>query len=148
MPDEIQLPPPTTVALVLCDNVYRDSHGKMALIGLFDRIVVNKTPAVHPRMCVFVSITSIRANTVCRLDIVNAETDEPIIVMEGPAPDKAGPIAVWDIVFELPPLAFKGPGTYYVRFFGNDNILLQRPIEVIEGGDSQSEPEVNDKNNE
>lgn len=140
MPGEIQLPPPTPVALVLCDNVYRDSNGKQALIGLFNRIVVRETPAVHPRMCVFVSITSIRANTVCKLDIVHAETDEPIISMEGPAPDKVGPVVVWDVVFELPPLVFSEPGVYYVRFFGNKNILLQRPIEVILMGESQSEP--------
>lgn len=66
------------------------------------------------------------------MDIVNAETDEPVIAMSGPAPDGVGPTTIWDVTFELPPLTFPSPGRYYVRFLGNDQVLMQRPFEVVD----------------
>ena len=139
----VNLPPPTPIALVLCDNVYRDSNGKQALVGLFNKILANKFPALHPRMCAYVSITSIRPNTNCSLDIINAETNDPLISVRGPAPPGIGPTTVWDVVFELPPLTFQTAGKYYVRFLGNEQVLMQRPFEVI---NIQQVGETNDVN--
>ena len=126
------VPAPVAIALVVCDNVDQSSSGKRALVGLFDRISAVRFPAVHPRLCVYVSITDVRRFTHCKLDIVHGETDKPIVVSQGPMPEEGGPIAVWALVFELEGLQFPEPGTYFVRFFGNDQILVQRPIEVIE----------------
>ena len=77
---------PTGIALVLCDNVYHDSHGKRALVGLFNQITSTDFPAVQPRMCVMVSLTSLRPQTECKLDIVHSETEEPVVEMGGPLP--------------------------------------------------------------
>ena len=135
------LPPPTPIALVLCDNVYRATNGKQALVGLFNKIIAQKFPASHPRMCVFVSVTSIRPNTNCSLDIINAETDAQVIAVSGPAPAGVPPTTVWDVVFELPPLTFHTAGKYYVRFLGNNQVLMQRPFEVIEMQKAKEEPQ-------
>lgn len=134
MPDStpVSLPPPTPIALVLCDNVYQDSNGKQALVGLFQKIYADSFPALHPRMCAYVSITSVRPNTNCSLDIINAETDEAIVELRGPAPEGMGPNQVWEVVFELPMIAFPEPGKYYVRFLGNDQVLMQRPFTVVD----------------
>ncbi len=134
------LPPPTPIALVLCDSVYRDRSGKQALIGLFHNVFASGFPACHPRMCAYVSITSIRPNTKCSLDIVNAETDQSVIELHGPAPKDIGPNKVWDVVFELPTMSFPEPGMYYVRFLVNDQVLMQRPFMVI---DMNQENEAN-----
>lgn len=132
MPKTVQLPPPTPIALVLCDNVYRASNGKQALVGLFSQVLATKFPATHPRICVFASITSVRPNTQCSLDIINAETDAIVLEMSGPAPSEIGPTSVWDVVFELPSLTFPTAGRYYVRFLGNDQVLMQRHFDVID----------------
>jgi hypothetical protein len=77
------------------------------------------------------------------LDIVNAETDEPVIELSGPAPEGLGPNELWEVVFELPPITFVEAGKYYVRFLGNDQVLIQRPFLVIDMehamGDNQHE---------
>lgn len=125
-----ELPKPVPIALVVCDNVYTEPGGKQALVGLFNRISARKFPAIHPRLCVFVSLTEALPGTKCKLDIVHAETDEPVLAAEGPMPRDLGPIAVWDLVFRFENVHFKEPGKYYVRFFGNDTIILQRPFEV------------------
>lgn len=126
----VELPKPVPIALVVCEAVYREPGGKQALVGLFNRISAKRFPAIHAKLCVFVSLTEVMPGTKCRLDIVHAETDEPVVVAQGPMPKDAGPIAIWDVVFSLENLQFKEPGKYYVRFFGNDVIILQRPFEV------------------
>lgn len=127
-----ELPKPVPIALVICDNVYTEPGGKQALVGLFNRISARKFPAVHSCLCVFVSLTEALPGTKCKIDIVHAETDEAVVVAEGPMPsDDAGPIAVWDFVFRFENVNFKEAGKYYVRVFGNDTIILQRPFEVV-----------------
>jgi hypothetical protein len=143
MADKGKEPPrPVPIALVICDNVYRESGGKQALVGLFNRITTRRIPAVHARLCVFVSLTEVMPGTTCKIDIVHAETDEPVVSAHGPMPREAGPIAILDMQFKFENLVFKEAGRYYVRVFGNDQIVLQRPFEVvlIEGRNGDDEP--------
>ncbi len=124
------LPAPTPIALVICESIYEDKGGKRALIGLFNQIIAQRFPISHGGMFVFVSITSLRPKTICKLDIVNAETDALVAMMEGPLQDD-NPVVVCDLVFEMRNLVFPEPGKYFVRFWGNDQILMQRPIDVL-----------------
>ena len=124
-------PPPTPIALVICDDVRSDRSGKRSLVGLFNRIVFSRFPAKQNRVCVFVSVTSLRPSTICKIDLVNAETDEPLAVMQGPLQNH-DPVIVCDLVFRINNLRFRTPGTYYVRFWGNDQILMQRAFEVLQ----------------
>jgi hypothetical protein len=121
--------PPTPLALVVCDNVYQESGGKRALIGLFNQIHAEQFPAHHHRISVFVSIAALGPDMVCKLDVADAETGAVISSMTGPLPDD-NPTAVSDLVFEFHDIVFPTPGTYHVRFWGNEQILVQRPIEI------------------
>jgi len=143
---ESRLPPPTGIAIVVCDNVYTDSGGKRALVGLFNKISSSQFPAIHNRLCVFVSLTSLRLTTVCKLEIVHAETDEAIVEMQGPLPHD-NPTTICDMVFELRGLQFPEPGKYFIRFSGKDGItLLERPIEVALISTPPEEPSDADEN--
>ena len=131
---------PVAIALVICDSLYQDiPGGKPALIGLFSNITAQKFPAAHPRICVYVSVTEVMPNTQFRLDIVHSETDDPVATLKGPAPPNATPLQVFEMHFDLRNLVFPSAGTYYVRFWGNDNLILQRPLELIEGKQKQKE---------
>lgn len=125
---------PSPIALVICDNVYRESGGKTALVGLFNHITAARFPAKHSRLCVYASVTDVRPDTVFKLEIVNAETDHEVLSMRGPPPPQANPITVCDLIFELQDLVFPEPGRYDVRFWGNEHFLLQRPFEVKHAG--------------
>ena len=134
------LPAPTPIALVLCDNVYKASNGKQALVGLFNRVVATSFPAIVPRLCAYVSITSVRPNTTVEFEIVHGETDEPVIRVNGPAPSSLGdPTTVWDAVFEMEPIVFPTAGRYYARFLGNGQTLVQRHFEVIDANSLKNE---------
>ncbi|MBN2560406.1 MAG: hypothetical protein JXQ75_05690 [Phycisphaerae bacterium] len=123
---------PSPIALVICDNVYREPGGKTALVGLFNNIRARKFPFTHNRICVFASITDIRPNTTFKLDIVHSETDESLVSLVGPPPKNADPTTICDFVFILENVTFREPHRYYIRFFGNEHVLLQRPFEVTE----------------
>lgn len=121
---------PSPIALVVCDNVYKESSGKSALVGLFNSIRAKKFPVAHPRLCVYVSVTDIHPSTTFKLDIVHSETDQSVVTLQGPPLKGADPTTICDFTFEIKNIVFPEPGRYYIRFFGNEYILLQRPFEV------------------
>ncbi len=123
-------PKPSPIALVVCDNIYQEPGGKTALVGLFNRITAERLPVKHPRLCVYASVTDIRPNTVFKLEIVHSETDRVVVSMGGPPPGEMTPINICDLRFELRNLVFYEDGLYYIRFWGNDHLLLQRPFQV------------------
>ena len=125
---------PAPIALVVCDNVYTEPGGKTALVGLFNRIAARKLPVRHPRLCVYASVTDIRPNTKFKLDIVHSETDEVVQSLQGPPPGGTDPTTICDFNFVLENLLFEEPGLYYIRFWGNEHLLMQRPFEVRTAG--------------
>ena len=54
-----ELPPPSLLAALICDQVIRDRTTlKPSLIGVFTDIHASKFPAVHPRMTLFFQLTN------------------------------------------------------------------------------------------
>ncbi|MCK6483346.1 MAG: hypothetical protein HUU22_03420 [Phycisphaerae bacterium] len=134
---------PTPIALVVCDTIYREQPGnKTALVGLFNNIRARSFPVTHPRMAVFASVTGLREGSRVKLEIVHGETDRLVVVAEGPLPDGATPTAIADLNFVLTDVVFPEEGRYYIRFWGNDHLLLMRPFDVRrirgQGGEHES----------
>ena len=137
---------PQPIALIVCENVYADSDGKRALIGLFNKISASNAdgPIIQPKMCVYLSMTEVDRGTVIKLEIANGETDEVVVRAESPpAPLDINPTTIFDFQFELKNISFPEPGIYLVKFCGNNNTLLQRPIEVIRDVNEELENEHN-----
>ncbi len=122
---------PSPIALVVCDNVYQESGGKTALVGLFNTLRARSFPATHGRLSVYASVTDIRPNSLVKLDIAHSETDQVIFSVEGPPPSGTEPTTICDFTFEINNVTFPEPGRYYIRFYGNGQILLQRPFEAV-----------------
>jgi len=123
--------PPAPIALVVCDNVYREAGGKTALVGLFNEIRGREFPLVHPHLSIYASVTDIRPGTKLKLEIANAESGDIVARLEGPPLEGASPVSVCEMVFNLRNLSFREPGRYDIRFYGNDSILVQRPFQVV-----------------
>jgi hypothetical protein len=124
---------PVAIALVICDSLYRDvPGGKPALVGLFSHITASRFPALHPRMCVYVAVTDVSQQVAFRLEIVNPENDQAVVMLKGPAPRDVSRLQVLDMHFDLRDLVFPSAGLYFVRFWGNDSLILQRPLQLLE----------------
>ena len=111
----------------------QDPSGKAALVGLFNRLVAAKFPATHPQMCVYASVTEVRAGTKFRLVIEHAEHGTRVAELSAEPPPEAtrNPTTILDLRFILPALTFPEPGRYFIQFWANDNLLLQRPFDAV-----------------
>lgn len=131
---------PVIIALVVCDNIYSEPGGKSALVGLFDNIRARTLPAKHPKLAVYVSVTDVEPGSHAKLDIVHAETDALVVSGEGPFPADTERLDIVDMQFVLNNVAFREAGLYFVRFFCNGHILVQRPLRVIVPSESTPTP--------
>lgn len=124
---------PSAIALVVCDALYQEPSGKAALIGLFNRLVAAKFPATHPQMCVYASVTDVHPGTKFRLIVEHAENGQKVAeLIGGPAPEAdMNPTTILDLRFILQGLTFPEAGRYYIQFWANDNLLLQRPFDAV-----------------
>jgi hypothetical protein len=129
---------PTPIALVVCDNIYTEPGGKTALVGLFNSILAHSFPVRHSRMAVFASLTGLRDGSTAKLEIVNGENEAVIVSAEGQFPGNPSALTVVDMNFIFNNVLFPEQGTYFIRFWANDHILIQRPFHVqqikIQGG--------------
>jgi len=131
---------PVGVALIICDSFYRDvPGGKPALIGLFNNITAAQFPARHSRLCVYASVTEVRERTKVRLDLVHSETEAQVVNLPGPPMDGVSPLQIIDMNFDLRGPVFPTSGLYFLRLWGNDHIVLQRPITLIEAPTKKKE---------
>lgn len=119
---------PTPIALIVCDNIYQEPGGKIALVGLFSSINAHAFPVKHPRMGVFASVTGVRKGSTAKLELVNAESDQIIVSAAGPFPSGADPVSVVDMHFIFNNIVFPEPGLYYLRFWGNEHLVMMRPF--------------------
>jgi len=127
MPSTIK---PTPIALVVCDNIYAEPGGKVALIGLFSSVQTKELPAVLHRMAVFASLTDLRDGSFAKIEIVHGETDKVIVAAQGPFPAGYTPLTVVDMNFVFGNVSFPEEGTYFIRFWANDHLLIMRPFQV------------------
>ena len=126
----VQAVKPTPIALVVCDTIYQEPGGKLALVGLFNGIVATTFPAHHARLAVFASVTGVRSGSHAKIEIVHAEDERQVVAAQGPFPQDAEPLSIVDLSFVFNNLVFPQAGRYYIRFWGNDHLLLMRPFEV------------------
>ncbi len=122
--------PPSPIALVVCDNIYQESGGKTALVGLFNRISVPSLPFNHSRLCVYAAATELRSDIKLKLEIVHGESDRSVIAVEGRLPKRVSPLTICDAHYELKNVIFRDAGRHYIRWWAGDHLLIQRPFEV------------------
>jgi hypothetical protein len=102
---------------LVCDHAIIDQHGKLSVLGIFDRIWVERFPAIHPRLHLVLRLkgrrTEIGDHTVL-IQLVDAQGQE-ILRGEGNVAIGEPPAGVVDIeaaavlAFDVP---LERPGVY------------------------------------
>jgi hypothetical protein len=132
--DEIvpNVPKPSPIALVVCDALYRsEPGGKAALVGLFNTLAASRMPATHPQMCVYVAVTDVRPSTRFRLVVEHGESGRQIVVAPAQPPQTVNATTICDLQFMLQGVTFPEPGRYFIQFWADDFLLMQRPFDVV-----------------
>ncbi len=134
-------PVPMALAMVVCDAIYQDpSTKKCTLLGTFSTITARRFPVVHAQLAVHVALTDGHGNVRIKLALVGEdETLPPLFAGEGVI-HFADPRVVAELNFQLSNVAFPRPGAYRFQLFGNDQLLMERRLLVMQGGQMPSEP--------
>ena len=99
----------------ICDHAFLDQHGKPCLIGLFDRILTPRLPAVHRQATVAFRLAGDAGEGVTvRVLLLPPTPDEPLLDVTNAQVD-LGPGGVHDSVLALHDLRFQHYGHYELR---------------------------------
>lgn len=129
------LPKPKCLALILCDQVIEDKRtNNKTLVGLFNRIQATNLPAIHPKMCIVVSLCNGRGKVPIQVQINSLTTEELLFKAEGQV-EFNDPLAVCDLIFDLRQVPFKQEGTHAVTVSAMGEQLLERRfiVQVVKG---------------
>lgn len=134
MPEEKLGPPaPVVLAMVLCDAIHQDAATrKCTLLGTFSTINCRKFPAVHRQLAVHVALTNGHGRSAIRLTLVRADDSQPPLFSREGTIDFADPRAVAELNFVIANISFDRPGEYRLQVFGNNELLMERRLYVLE----------------
>lgn len=125
-------PPPTGLAIVICDQIIEDKQThKKSLIGIFNQIAAPQFPCRHPRLAVFVSLTEGRGASQARLRIAHEETGQTVAELTGQL-QFADVHTVAELTFDLVGLTFPQPGLYAIEFYCDDALILERRFTLLQ----------------
>lgn len=127
-------PRPHLNALLICDQVYRESNtGKFFILGTFDRIWSRQFPCVHPAISLYVNFSDAEGPYRLRVEMVyldeeqiiaDARPDHPAIVEDR--------LAAFEAIFVFQGAEFKKPGKYALRFYANEDFIGDKTFYVVE----------------
>ncbi len=128
---------PDLVYSVLCDDVRRESNGKLMLIGLFERINAQTFPAQHGTFFVVNKWANGAGHFYERTQIVAPNDD---VIAQGPTSEFSleNMDASHTVIGSYRNVFFPEPGRYAVEVIINDDLRLRYPLiimEVAEQGD-------------
>ncbi len=131
--EKLGTPAPVVLAMVLCDAIYQDpATQKCTLLGTFSTINVRKFPATHRQLAVHVAMTDGYGQTRIKLMLAHAdETKDSLFAQEGVI-DFTNPRVVAELNFTIANLTFQEPGEYRLQVYGNDQLLAERRLYVMD----------------
>lgn len=144
MADEKLGPPaPVVLAMVICDAIHQDpATRKCTLLGTFSTIRARQFPVRHPQLAVHIALTDGHGRTRIRLMVVSADdSHEPLFKGEGNI-DFNDPRMVAELNFTIGNLTFPAPGEYRLQVYGNDELLMERRLDVLSVGPNPRSPEL------
>lgn len=124
---------PIGIALIICDRVITDAKtNEKTLVGTFNQVHAQTFPAMHPRLSIFVGVTSGRGSVKGEIRCFNEATpSEPVFGAAGPILFR-DPCHVVEITFELRNVVFRQPGMYHVQFLCDGELVFSRRFSVCE----------------
>ena len=92
--------------MVICDAVWVDPNtGKATILGTFAALSAREFPVVSNKFAVYTALTDIHGSIGLRLDLVDADELEPVVLAETEVGDLT-PVEVVEAVFELDSVEF------------------------------------------
>ena len=132
---------PTCLAIILCDDIYRDIQTKkMVIVGTFNEIKSQKYPAKHGRLKILFTLTDAKGEYDISLAIENARTGNEILRLDGKATLK-DPLQIADFDVGIMNLFLPEAGKYWVTLKVDGELITQRPFNagLMDGKDKSQQ---------
>lgn len=123
-------PPPTALAMILCDQIITDREtGKHVIVGTFSNIQAPSLPAVHPSMAIFLALTDGKGKYKGLLRLVHAETDRVLFESHGDL-EFEDPLQVLEVVMRLPVVLLEKRGLHVLQLMVDEALVVERKFNV------------------
>ncbi len=106
---------------MICDKVVREDNGKIHLQGIYDRVIVNQIPAIHPEMYLFSRFTVELAdradggNDVLRAELIHPDGSTEQLPTPKPKVASTGRVQIIVRLMRLP-LRYLGQYLFRINF--------------------------------
>lgn len=135
------MPAPLSLAMVICDAVYRDpATGKMTILGTFTALHAREFPLVVPQITVYLALTDARGKVPLKFLLIDADEDRDPVYRQELEVDFPDPIAVMDLVLMLGGVVFPLPGEYRLQLHADGEFVIERRIVVVDLTPKQEQP--------
>jgi hypothetical protein len=128
-------PAPVVLAMILCDAIHQDpSTQKCTLLGTFSTINARMFPVVHRQLAVHVAMTDGHGKTRIRLLLAHADESKPPLFSQEGTIDFGDPRVVAELNFVITNVTLPEAGEYRLQVYGNDELLSERRLYVLQAG--------------
>ena len=131
MTNELSLPPPACLAMIICDHIWQDpATGKRTILGTFNELCSPTFPAIHLNLAIYVSLTEASGTMSFRTRIVDVNDERAPVFEANETLKFPGPQAVMDFDIKIETLEFPEPGDYRIQLFVGGEFITERKMMV------------------
>ncbi len=126
--------PPVVRYVIVCKDVVVDSVNPqritiVELISSIKSLDYPPFPLTRRELCVFVQLTECRGAGGVRVEIVLADTGQPVARTKTRSITFSGyPLEILGFVFRIQDCTFPDAGLYLVQFWYNDSMIAEHPL--------------------
>ena len=124
--------PPSVKSLILADQVFRQAEtGKWCIIGVFEKILSQSFPCLHPSLGLFVRVEDAHGEYEVKIEFRDA-ADRVLGSFEGmtlQVNDRLASVAFGVQTIGLP---LPAPGRYFFKLFLNGEVLMDHPVDAVQ----------------
>lgn len=126
----MQPPPPTVIAIILCEASYNVNNTKSSIIvNAFHSLGVPHVPCRFPKITVLATLTNGHGHYVLKLSIVHAATGKAV-AETATEMTLTDPLVILDSQAIFRDLPLPAEGKYYLEQRANGELIGQRPFFV------------------
>jgi hypothetical protein len=124
---------PVISLLELCDLVSISQDNKLSIIGIFDKIVVNTLPTIHPKMSV-VAVISGETDSTHQVTLLVKDPTSAKKIVENTVQAKLGAGGRTNIMIDLVSFPLETAGEYTIEILSDNKFLGKRKFSVTNLG--------------
>ena len=133
MADDIKIKPDLQFS-VLCDDVRRETNGKLMLLGLFEAINATEFPATHPTLYVVNRWCKGEGEFIQLIRIVNFRNKDIVFQTDEQTFELTDIDSHHTLISQFNNITFKEPGKYWVEVLLDGKLIINYPMMLKKTG--------------